>query len=512
MYQLLIADDEPLEREGLELMVQRAMPEQFTIYHAENGRVAIEKADKHQPDIIFMDIKMPGIQGLEAVSVIQKKLPDTKIVIVTAYDYFTYAKEALSLGVSDYLLKPAKREQIVALLQRLTNEIVTDRSKRTQELELIEQVSHLRPLTENECTLMLMLETVQELDVLTLSRMLAIEMQFGSAVVISFPDVKDEKEQRRVYECAKHYVKSQQNCLVSPVIQQHMAVFFPVVLERERDVQQAAFLHDAGKLREYIKQQTGQTVCIGIGSVHKGATGWRQSYEEALAASKQCTEAVPVQPFRKEMKRSISEEQGRQLCNAISIMDEQAAMLQLRTIYEKLIEITKSDAKRIRAELLSLFGYISQFMQHSHLQLEPISFPDIDDLSMLRVASEQYVINIISKMKNEREKRAGHLLMLAKNYIKDKYTEDISLEQVAEHVNLNSVYFSKLFKKQTGETFSDYVMNMRIEKAKQLMRNEALSLKEICFQIGYHDPNYFSRVFKKCTNEAPKEYRQKLLL
>ncbi|MFC6600910.1 response regulator [Ectobacillus funiculus] len=72
MYQLLIADDEPLEREGLELMVQRAMPEQFTIYHAENGRVAIEKADKHQPDIIFMDIKMPGIQGLEAVSVIQK--------------------------------------------------------------------------------------------------------------------------------------------------------------------------------------------------------------------------------------------------------------------------------------------------------------------------------------------------------------------------------------------------------------------------------------------------------
>ncbi|GAA3330557.1 hypothetical protein GCM10020331_083590 [Ectobacillus funiculus] len=114
-------------------------------------------------------------------------------MIVTAYDYFTYAKEALSLGVSDYLLKPAKREQIVALLQRLTNEIVTDRSKRTQELKLIEQVSHLRPLTENECTLMLMLETVQELDVLTLSRMLAIEMQFGSAVVIAFPDVKDEK-------------------------------------------------------------------------------------------------------------------------------------------------------------------------------------------------------------------------------------------------------------------------------------------------------------------------------
>lgn len=511
MYRLLIADDEPLEREGLELMVQRAMPEQFAIYHAENGRVAIEKADKHQPDIIFMDIKMPGIQGLEAVSVIQKKLPDTKIVIVTAYDYFTYAKEALALGVSDYILKPAKREHIVVLLHRLTDEIVKERNKRIQELALIEQVSHLRPLTENECTLMLMLETVQALDVSALSRMLDMEIQFGSAVVIAFPDVKDEKEQRRVYECAKHYAKSQQNCLVSPVIQQHMAVFFPVSLERERDVQQAAFLHDAGKLREYIKQQTGQAAFIGVGSVQKGAEGWRQSYEEALSASRQCTEAAPVQSFRKEMKRSISEEEQQQLCNAISIMDEQAAISQLRIVYEKLIGKTKGDVKHIRTELLSLFGYISQFLQRSHLQPEPISFPDIDDISMLQMMSEQYVFNIISKMKNEREKRAGHLLMLAKNYINDKYTEEISLEQVAEHVNLNPVYFSKLFKKQTGETFSDYVMNIRIEKAKQLMRNEALSLKEICFQIGYNDPNYFSRVFKKCTNESPKEYRQKLL-
>jgi len=100
MYKLLIADDEPLEREGLQLMIERAFPHMFTIFHAEHGRSAIQQVEKHRPHIIFMDIKMPGIQGLEAIAEIRKIDAQAKVAILTAYDYFTYAKEAISLGVS----------------------------------------------------------------------------------------------------------------------------------------------------------------------------------------------------------------------------------------------------------------------------------------------------------------------------------------------------------------------------------------------------------------------------
>lgn len=107
MYRLLIADDEALEREGLEWIVQNMLPGQFEVIHAENGRMAIERAEEHRPQIVLMDVNMPGIQGLDALREIKRLLPETKMVLVTAYDYFSYAKEALTLGVKEYIVKPA---------------------------------------------------------------------------------------------------------------------------------------------------------------------------------------------------------------------------------------------------------------------------------------------------------------------------------------------------------------------------------------------------------------------
>ena len=108
MYRLLIADDEALEREGLEWIITKMMPDTFEVIHADNGRTAIQKADEHRPHIVMMDVRMPGIQGLDALKEIKERHPLVKMVLVTAYEYFDYAQQALSLGVKEYLVKPAK--------------------------------------------------------------------------------------------------------------------------------------------------------------------------------------------------------------------------------------------------------------------------------------------------------------------------------------------------------------------------------------------------------------------
>jgi two-component system response regulator YesN len=95
----------------------------------------------------------------------------------------------------------------------------------------------------------------------------------------------------------------------------------------------------------------------------------------------------------------------------------------------------------------------------------------------------------------------------AKTWIKERYHQELSMEQAADYVNLNPFYFSKLFKKHVGETFIDYLTRLRINKAKDLISREELSLKEVCYEVGYNDPNYFSRVFKKVTGISPSEYR-----
>lgn len=138
MYKLLIADDEALEREGLELMIRHLIPDTFEFLHAGNGRKAIQLAEEHRPDMIFMDIKMPGIQGLEAVRQIREKLPAAQIVMITAHDYFAYAKEGLLLGVRDYLLKPARREEVAEVLRKLMAVIEEERRSRNEQLELKE--------------------------------------------------------------------------------------------------------------------------------------------------------------------------------------------------------------------------------------------------------------------------------------------------------------------------------------------------------------------------------------
>lgn len=187
MYKLLIADDEALEREGLELMIRHLIPDKFEFLHAGNGRKAIQLAEEHRPDMIFMDIKMPGIQGLEAVRQIREKLPSAQIVMITAHDYFAYAKEGLLLGVRDYLLKPARREEVAEVLRKLMAVIGEERRRRNEQLELQEKLAHLLPLAENELTLMLMLEHVQDLEPEQLAGLLELHFSKGYAMVLSFP-------------------------------------------------------------------------------------------------------------------------------------------------------------------------------------------------------------------------------------------------------------------------------------------------------------------------------------
>jgi len=115
--------------------------------------------------------------------------------------------------------------------------------------------------------------------------------------------------------------------------------------------------------------------------------------------------------------------------------------------------------------------------------------------------------NIITK----KEEQASGVIAKAKAYIEDNYSKDISLDDVSRTVDISPYYFSKLFKEETGENFIEYLTNIRIEKAKKLLQNRDISIKNICADSGYSDPNYFSRIFKKQVGLTPTEYRERVV-
>ncbi|MCM3628915.1 AraC family transcriptional regulator [Paenibacillus glycanilyticus] len=444
MYRLLIADDEALEREGLELLIHRMLPDLFQIAHADNGRRAIEQAEEFRPHIVMMDINMPGIQGLQAIREMKSRLPDTKFILVTAYDFFAYAKEAVSLGVKEYIVKPAGREQISSTLSQLIEELEREKSKRTAELHLRDRVSQLQPLVENELSLLFMVDQVLDADEAKLSDWLDFPLDEGCAVVVAFPKQIYTLDKKKLYETFRSYAKTYGiSNIVSSLIDLHMAIF---IRNDTEDTDWKTSIKSFGeKLCSLAERQFQLPITVGIGSVQTGAGGLRKSYFEAVFASDVDRHAGEVRDFEEVVRGSGSN-------------------------------------------------------RHAH-SLTPDEQEHSDE-------HRSYVISALQRIREQREQQTINVMDKAKRYIGLHFTEELSLEETAEHVHLNPHYFSKVFKQQAGATFIDYLTGLRIDKAKQLIASaDELALKEVCFEVGYKDPNYFSRVFKRVTGVTPTEYR-----
>lgn len=434
MYRLLIADDEALEREGLEWIVQRMLPDTFEVVQAENGRRAIELAEERRPHIVLMDVQMPGIQGLEAIKEIRKLLPDARFVLVTAYDSFHYAQEALTLGVKEYIVKPASRDQVASLLRRLADELDREKAKRAEQLTLKSKVSTLQPLVENELALILMMDQTLDSSPEQLAEWLEFPLADCRCLVVAFPGSESAADRRSLYETIRRHAKSFGPCLVSSIVEHHLAVFLRKPPQAADDWKEEP-VRFARKLSEAVQPLLGKEISVGIGSLRSGAEGLRQSYFEAVFSST-CSEPVCV-------------------------FDD----------------------------------------------LKQGGPPPMPGRASDREGGQSYVMSVLQRIRDMREEQTSTVIDRAKQYIRQRFAEDLSLEEAAESVHLNPFYFSKVFKQHVGETFTDYLTGLRIDRAKQLIEEEGLSLKEVSYQVGYKDPNYFSRVFKKVTGVAPSEYR-----
>lgn len=518
---MLIADDEALEREGLELMIQHMMPNTFTFIHAENGRRAIQLAEEARPDFIFMDIKMPGIQGLEAVREISAKYPMTRIVMITAHDYFTYAKESLALGVRNYLLKPAKRDEVLDVLRKLIEETEQARRERNERLDMKERLSQLMPLAENELSLMLMLECVQEVEVAQLAKLLHLEWRKGYAMVLSFARqavVEWEGFQlvkKEVYEAVKQFAKPNLSCIVSPMVGYQMALFIPFPSGQPGYSQRVNSLEWGARIKDFVEERFGFVLSVGIGSIREGWDGMSRSYREAVRVSTDDQDIVSVRHYDDMTLNSgqaiISLDEEKKLLDALLRQDKLEAANRFALLWERLVQKNEpAHLPRLRGEVIGLLLYLCRGTQSGNGAELISSLSGIEDQKTLRQGAQLWLDTFVDGMKEDQERSRSHVLQRALLYIGQKYKEDISMEQTAEYVNLSPYYFSKLFKLHTGENFIDYLTRLRMEEAKRLIGEQSLSLKEICFEVGYNDPNYFSRVFKKAIGITPSDYRQQL--
>lgn len=518
MYRILIADDEAIERQGLELMISREMPGMFKFFHAENGRLAIEIAEQEKPDIIFMDIKMPGIQGIDALNEIVPKHPHMKTVLVTAYDYFGYAKEALTLGVQEYLLKPKKKEQVLDVVKKLIDKIEAEKKQRSQELKQRETISQLVPLLESEICLMIMMNFILDTDFDQLNGLLNLRIHKGYSIVISLPTDEDDQydlEKQFIYTAIKNFIKlSGEDCLISPLIGNRITIFanFSEDHRVTYSVREKA-ISFAEKIHHFIVKKYNLRTNIGIGTMREGMEGLRSSYYEATMVLSYTSKGDIryYSDLKNRQEKELTLKIVEQLFTELNNLNLDQAIPIFHQAFDVLVESSNGDFNRCRGEVIGLFIALNKYLLRQGVSIDGIgNIRKTTELEQLKHVAEVCLHFIVEAISKDKQSKTESLVDRAKKYIEENYSKEISMELVAEIINLSPYYFSKIFKKIEGTTFIDYLTFVRIEKAKELLYDHKLSLKEICFQVGYNDPNYFSRVFKKVTDISPSEFRYQL--
>ncbi|HWI61024.1 MAG TPA: response regulator [Symbiobacteriaceae bacterium] len=428
---ILVADDEPIEREALRLLVQRHLPDVQVVGEAGTGRQVVELAETLRPDVILLDIEMPGLSGLEALREIRERSPGVRCLIVSAYDYFHFAREALRLGAVDYLLKPVKRDQMVEVLDRLKREIAAERQRRQDELVRKEHLRQLRPLAEAE--LVALLEKGENGHrVRDLLDTLEVRFDAGLCMVVGLGEPQPgegptpESRAKEAYQRLGALARSLCTCALGTWSDGCATLMIELEAPIDEYAMRLWSTDLARRLRERVKEQTGVRLRMGIGQPYEGWQQLSRSYREALTAYK---------------FEGMSEK-----VNHFGDLEEQ--------------------------------GEVAPDPQPA----EPAS----------RWQPTPAVLQAVEQ---------------GKRFVEAHFAEEITLERVAQEVSLTPYYYSKIFSRVVGQTLVDYLTAVRVEKAKQLLADPAVSIKEACFSVGYNDPNYFSRVFKKVTGQTPTEFR-----
>lgn len=188
MYRILLADDEGIVLNALEFIIQKNFGGKYELETAKTGLGAIEAAERFRPDIVFMDIQMPGINGIDAMREIRKFSANAIFVVLTAYDKFDYAKEAISLGVLDYLNKPVNQKVVVEVIERAMREIDIRRERRKNDLQIRERMETVMPIIENGFIYSILLQERFDEDIENYKNLLGITAQYGYMLAVVFGD------------------------------------------------------------------------------------------------------------------------------------------------------------------------------------------------------------------------------------------------------------------------------------------------------------------------------------
>lgn len=521
-YRVLLVDDEEDIRVGISRKMDWAALGFTLVGEAENGREALDLAETLEPDVVLTDIKMPFLDGLELCRILTERLPAAKFVVFSGFDDFEYAKQAIRMNVFEYILKPISAAELENVLRRLKERLDTERTERQNTETLRRRYEESLPvLRELFCAHLLegrvppeqAAERAQrlELDVTGDAWTAALTHVDGAVdrelAALSVQQLLDENLTMEGWSCRAFLYGDAAAVLA---ISRSGGSIYALVQALDR-------------VCALAESYLGLTLTVGVGAacgtlgeLPQAAAGARAALDyRGLVGSGRAIYIEDLEPDAG-ARVSFDENDERELAAAVKLGGEAEVRTAVGRLTEKLRRSGLA-AGQCNLFFLELLTCLLRLTRGAGLAVEEVfgtgftGAVQATDFSTFEAMGEwclERCLRIQALIRRQRTDSAGQTVERAKTYIQEHYGDsDLSVERLCDHLHLSPAYFSTLFKRETGMSFTAYVTVKRMEAAAEALRRGEEKTYLIARRCGYEDANYFSYVFKKHFGVTPTKYR-----
>ena len=538
LYRIILVDDEEEVRQSIIKKIDWEDAGFSVVGDAENGQEALEKVEALEPDVILTDIRMPYMDGLSLAERVRQRYPSIKIVIFSGYDEFEYAKQAIKLNVTEYILKPVNVEELTAILKRI-------KSNLDEEIEQKRNVSLLREnyrrnlpilreqflneLVGGTASSQNMEERLMEyhIPLAGAKKWVAAAIDIGKEALGAGRELPLHRERDLIPISVKQLFgeKLEQYCRCAVFTSSRASGSeLALIAAIDGENSQTGLIDVLGDICKEIRKILEVPVTVGIGHSCQDLKDIGGSYKSAMDALgyKAIVGAGgtiyinDVEPVSSGLLRFDSRAEAA-LMAAVKFGPREQIEEAVRAVVDKMID-AKVHFSQCQAYMLSISSSMIQMIQQYELDITQLSEGDAADTFAIipkMVKVEDFsrwllsmALHINQAMNQERDNTMKQVIQKAKEYIMENYQDpDLSVEKICRQLHLSPAYFSTMFKKETGQAYIAYMTQVRLDKAVELLNKTDDKTYVIAAKVGYQEQNYFSYVFKKRFGISPTKFR-----
>jgi two-component system, response regulator YesN len=521
---VLIVDDEKHVREGIKLLGAWEQNGIQEIYEAENGEEAIQLIQKYQPEIIFSDMKMPRMDGTQLLEWMKENQPNAKTVVVTGYDDYHYMRKAIHFGSLDYLLKPIDPEVLNQTLEKAVKEWRKEETDRKRKKSTYQLINEMKPVFRDRKLTQLLNDDI-------MNENLYEEFGFHSSqnytvAVVRVNNGKTIEAFQWDRDLAYFTIL---NVINEVLLENQCGIGFRYVSNKSEII--IIFWNKfekieqlLGRIYQVLKYVMNISYPMAIGTLVHKSSKLIDSYHHAKQVLLN-SNVLDEQKSRVYIKENRIEHPLKSLM-AYSATIELAMQAGKTEAFEELIhQISNDFTENHYLSLKQLLQFENEYQVISNRWFKHYNIPiKIADETEKRIDSffdkngtfllkeykerkKREISLFLNKVRRNTMQKNSSIIYEIEKYLQANCDRDVKLQELSDHFYISREYISRKFKQVFNVSITDYLVKIRMDKAKFLLKNSQLKIYEIASMIGYQDDKYFRKVFKKAVGITPNEYR-----